>query len=149
VPANLQAGTALIEDVSGTRLAMTDLVESGGPVIALQFTKDDLEALGLVRLDISPTAAMANERSGCARCLEFEQEIRVPQPQLAAVGQYVTYLPGPNSSPNVEDELRRWLAASPQRMRRPDVALAGAWRATLERNVRVIPRDSRRTSVSW
>jgi len=32
--------------------------EGGGPVIALAWTKDELEALGLVRLDISPTAAM-------------------------------------------------------------------------------------------
>src|ERR1043166_6890266 len=30
----------------------------GGPVLALQWTKGDLEALGLVRLDISPSAAM-------------------------------------------------------------------------------------------
>ena len=39
--------------------AAGDLTESGGPVLALQWTKDDLEALGLVRLDISPSAAMA------------------------------------------------------------------------------------------
>jgi hypothetical protein len=37
----------------------------------------------------------------------------VLQQQLAVVGQYVTYSPGPNSNPNVGDELRRWLVASP------------------------------------
>lgn len=36
-----------------------NLSDSGGPVIALQWTKDDLEQLSLVRLDISPSAAMA------------------------------------------------------------------------------------------
>jgi Bacterial DNA polymerase III alpha subunit finger domain len=36
-----------------------DLSDSGGPVIALQWSKDDLEQLSLVRLDISPSAAMA------------------------------------------------------------------------------------------
>jgi DNA polymerase-3 subunit alpha len=39
--------------------AAGDLSDTGGPVIALQWTKDDLEALGLARLDISSTAAMA------------------------------------------------------------------------------------------
>ena len=39
--------------------AAGDFSDSGGPVIALQWTKDDLEALGLVRLDISPSAAMS------------------------------------------------------------------------------------------
>jgi hypothetical protein len=39
--------------------AAGDLSDSGGPVIAFQWTKDDLEALGLVRLNISPSAAMA------------------------------------------------------------------------------------------
>jgi hypothetical protein len=46
-------------DADGDAAAAGDLSESGGPVLALQWTKDDLEALGLVRLDISPSAAMA------------------------------------------------------------------------------------------
>jgi DNA polymerase III subunit alpha len=36
-----------------------DLRNNGGPVIALQWDKSDLESLGLERLDISPSAAMA------------------------------------------------------------------------------------------
>ena len=46
-------------DADGDAAAAGDLSDSGGPVLALQWTKDDLEALGLVRLDISPSAAMA------------------------------------------------------------------------------------------
>jgi hypothetical protein len=48
------------------------------------------------------------EPDSCAGCLDFEEEIRVLRQQLAAVGQYVTYSPGPNSNANVEEELRRW-----------------------------------------
>jgi DNA polymerase-3 subunit alpha len=51
---------------------VTDLVETGGPVIALQFSKDDLEALGLVRLDISPSAAMSSARTLSADLVESE-----------------------------------------------------------------------------
>jgi DNA polymerase-3 subunit alpha len=36
-----------------------DFSETGGPVLALQWTKDDLEALGVVRLDLSPSAPMS------------------------------------------------------------------------------------------
>jgi hypothetical protein len=32
------------------------------------------------------------------------------QQRLAAIGQYVTYSPGPNTNPDLEQELRRWLA---------------------------------------
>ncbi len=46
-------------DRDGDAAAAGDLTDSGGPVIALQWTKDDLEALGLARLDISPSAPMA------------------------------------------------------------------------------------------
>jgi hypothetical protein len=56
---------------------------------------------------------MVTERSACPRCLEFQEEIRLLQQRLAASGQYVTYSPGPNSNPNVEEELQRWLRASP------------------------------------
>jgi hypothetical protein len=45
---------------------------------------------------------MATERSACPRCLEFEEEIRVPPQRLAASGQYVTCSPS----------LKRWLATS-------------------------------------
>jgi hypothetical protein len=37
----------------------------------------------------------------------------VPQLRLAASGRYVMYSPGPNSNPNVQHELQRWLAVSP------------------------------------
>jgi hypothetical protein len=56
---------------------------------------------------------MLTERSSCPQCLEFEEEIRLLQQRLAAGGQYVAYSPGPNSNPNVEEELQRWLRATP------------------------------------
>jgi hypothetical protein len=52
--------------------------------------------------------------AGCPRCLEFEEEIRELHQRLAAVGQYVTYTPGPSPNPNVERELQRWLAVNPR-----------------------------------
>jgi DNA polymerase-3 subunit alpha len=58
VPANLQSGPAQVDDLDGDAIG-ADLVETGGAVMALQFSKDDLEALGLVRLDITPSAALA------------------------------------------------------------------------------------------
>jgi hypothetical protein len=48
----------------------------------------------------------------CPRCLEFEEEVRELHLRLAAAGQYVTFSPGPNTNPNVEDELQRWLAVN-------------------------------------
>jgi hypothetical protein len=59
VPANEQLAHAQTEHQETDGPGVTDLVASGGPVNALQCTKDDLEALGLVRLDISPSAAMS------------------------------------------------------------------------------------------
>jgi hypothetical protein len=50
----------------------------------------------------------------CPRCLEFEDEIRELHQRLAAVGQFVTYTPGPSPAVNVEQELHRWLAVNPQ-----------------------------------
>jgi hypothetical protein len=49
----------------------------------------------------------------CARCLELEEEICELHQRLAAVGQYVTYTPGPGPTVNVERELQRWLAVNP------------------------------------
>jgi hypothetical protein len=49
----------------------------------------------------------------CERCLQLEEELHVLRQRLAASGQYVAYSPGPNPYPNVEDELRRWLATEP------------------------------------
>jgi hypothetical protein len=57
---------------------------------------------------------VASDGAQCERCLEFEEEVRHLQERLAAVGHYVTYSPGPNTSPNLDHELRRWLAVSPR-----------------------------------
>lgn len=56
-PANLQAANRI--DIDDDTAGVEDITETGGPVICLQWTKEDLEQLALVRLDISPTAAMA------------------------------------------------------------------------------------------
>ena len=48
----------------------------------------------------------------CARCLELEDELAELRQQLAAVGRYVAYSPGPNTNPSVEYELHRWLAVN-------------------------------------
>jgi hypothetical protein len=50
----------------------------------------------------------------CPRCLEFQEEVRELHDRLAAVGQYVTYSPGPSPTPNAEHELQRWLAVNPR-----------------------------------
>jgi hypothetical protein len=52
--------------------------------------------------------------SRCPRCLDLEEEIRTLQLRLAASGHYVTYSPGPNSNPNIDDELKRFLVTSPK-----------------------------------
>jgi DNA polymerase-3 subunit alpha len=58
IASNLQS-PAWPLDRDGDAAAAGDFTGNGGPLIALQWTKDDLEALGLVRLDISPSAPMA------------------------------------------------------------------------------------------
>ena len=52
-------------------------------------------------------------KPACARCLHLEDELRDLRQRLTASGHYVAYSPGPNPHPNVEDELRRWLATEP------------------------------------
>ena len=52
-------------------------------------------------------------RSACERCLQLEEQLHDLRQALAASGHYVTYAPGPNPNPNVDDELRRWLAITP------------------------------------
>jgi len=56
---------------------------------------------------------MASEPSACPQCLELEEQLGDVRVQLDAVGRYVTYSPGPNSNPNPQHELQRWLAVSP------------------------------------
>jgi hypothetical protein len=50
----------------------------------------------------------------CARCLDLEDELAELRQQLAAVGRYVAFSPGPNTNPEMERELRRWLAVNPR-----------------------------------
>jgi hypothetical protein len=50
----------------------------------------------------------------CPRCLEFEEEVKELHQRLAAVGQYVTYSPGPGANLHLEKELQRWLAVNPR-----------------------------------
>ena len=57
---------------------------------------------------------MVDEGATCKRCLEFEEQVRELQQRLGAVGQYVTFSPGPNPNPNVDRELQRWLAVNPR-----------------------------------
>jgi hypothetical protein len=52
----------------------------------------------------------AGRKPECARCLQLDEELRDLRQHLTASGQYVAYSPGPNPYPNVEDEVRRWLA---------------------------------------
>jgi hypothetical protein len=50
----------------------------------------------------------------CARCLDLEDELYDLRQQLAAVGRYVVSSPGPNTNPDLERELSRWLAVNPR-----------------------------------
>lgn len=51
-------------------------------------------------------------------CLELEDEIERLRQRLAVAGLVLAYSPGPNPRPDIERELRRWLAVAP----RPDAA---------------------------
>jgi hypothetical protein len=50
----------------------------------------------------------------CPRCLLLEEEIHELRQQLAAVGRYVVTTPGPNTNPELERELARWLSVNPR-----------------------------------
>jgi hypothetical protein len=56
----------------------------------------------------------AADEPQCPRCLEFAEELDRLHQRLAATGQFVAYSPGPNPNPEVERELRRWLAVNPR-----------------------------------
>ena len=86
---------------------------------------------------------MPGDEAQCPRCLELEDEVRQLQQRLAAVGQYVAYSPGPNTSPNLERELRRWLAVNP----RADAA--AGFRAGWSRLARCIRPRLREWEASW
>jgi hypothetical protein len=83
------------------------------------------------------------DEAHCARCLEFEEEVHQLQERLAAVGQYVTYSPGPNTNPNLEHELRRWLSVSP----RADAA--AGFRAGWSRLARLVRPRLREWEARW
>jgi hypothetical protein len=50
----------------------------------------------------------------CPRCLELEDELAQLKQRLEARGEFVAYSPGPNTNPDVERELARWLAINPR-----------------------------------
>ena len=50
----------------------------------------------------------------CQRCLLLADELQELRQQLAAVGRYVVTTPGPNTNPELERELKRWLAVNPR-----------------------------------
>jgi hypothetical protein len=50
----------------------------------------------------------------CSRCLRLEDELADLRQQLAAVGRYVVSTPGPNTNPDLERELGRWLSVHPR-----------------------------------
>src|SRR5919201_981742 len=68
----------------------------------------------------------------CPRCLELEDELETVRQRLAALGHYVTFSPGPNPYPDVERELRRWLAVNPR------ANAAAGFRAGWARMARVV-----------
>ena len=63
--------------------------------------------------------------------------------RLAAVGQYVTYTPGPSPTINVDHELHRWLAVNP----RADAA--AGFRAGWSRLARFITPKLRDWEARW
>jgi hypothetical protein len=50
----------------------------------------------------------------CPRCLLLEDELADLRQQLAAVGRYVVSTPGPNTNPDLERELGRWITVHPR-----------------------------------
>jgi hypothetical protein len=91
-----------------------------------------------IRLLVSATLA-----SDQYSVLEFEEEIRELHQRLAAVGQYVTYTPGPSATVNVEHELQRWLAVNP----RADAA--AGFRAGWTRLARFVAPKLREWEARW
>jgi hypothetical protein len=63
--------------------------------------------------------------------------------RLAAVGQHVAYSPGPNANPNVELELRRWLAVSAH------ADAAAGFRAGWSRLARFVRPKLREWEARW
>jgi hypothetical protein len=79
----------------------------------------------------------------CPRCLELEEVLCELHQRLAALGQYVTYSPGPSPTVNVEHELQRWLAVNP----RSDAA--AGFRAGWSRLARFVTPKLREWESRW
>ena len=79
----------------------------------------------------------------CPRCLALEDELDDLRQQLAAVGRYVTYTPGPSPTVNVDRELQRWLAVNP----RADAA--AGFRAGWARLARFVRPRLREWEARW
>jgi len=79
----------------------------------------------------------------CSRCLLLEDELQELRQQLAAVGRYVVTTPGPNTSPELERELKRWLAVNP----RADAA--EGFRAGWARLARFVTPKLREWEARW
>jgi hypothetical protein len=73
----------------------------------------------------------------------LEEQICELHQRLAAVGQYVTYAPGPSPTVNVEHELQRWLAVNP----RADAA--AGFRAGWSRLARFVTPKLREWEARW
>jgi hypothetical protein len=79
----------------------------------------------------------------CPRCLDLEDELHDLRQQLAAVGRYVLPSPGPNTNPDLERELSRWLAVNP----RADAA--AGFRAGWSRLARFVTPRLREWEARW
>ena len=87
--------------------------------------------------------AVAADDPRCARCLALEDELADLRQQLAALGRYVTYSAGPNTNPNLEHELQRWLAVNA----RADAA--AGFRAGWSRLARFVRPKLREWEARW
>jgi hypothetical protein len=79
----------------------------------------------------------------CQHCLALEDELAELRQELAAVGRYVVSTPGPNTNPELERELRRWLAVNP----RADAA--AGFRAGWERLARFVSPKLKEWEGRW
>jgi hypothetical protein len=75
--------------------------------------------------------------------LLLEDELLELRQQLAAVGRYVTATPGPNTNPDLERELRRWLAVNPH------ATSAAGFRAGWARLARFVGPKLRDWEARW
>ena len=79
----------------------------------------------------------------CARCLLLEDELAELRQQLAAVGRYVMPTSGPNTNPDLDRELRRWLSVN------PGADAADGFRAGWARLARFVSPKLREWEARW